>query len=82
MWKNDKNVAFKGEVEINLLNQMPVFLQQYLLQGYMHSQFLRVFNKMFSFPNYDSKNKHAHYTWESDIYRRYMYDLLMFLEPR
>ena len=81
-WKNDKNYAFNGEEAEALLSQLPVEQREKIYKDYMFSDFLKKFNRTFEFPNYDSRNKHAYYTWYNEPYANFMFDVLSFLEPR
>ena len=48
----------------------------------MYPSFLNSFHRLLSFPNNDIVEKHAHYTWQDQSYKDFMFMFLKALEPR
>jgi len=61
---------------------MPDFLQEEIFRQFIYKDFLTDFHRTFTLPNFDRPQKHCHYTWEDDYYRKFMMDVLRTLEPR
>ena len=81
-WEHNLNIAFDTENDLNIFNQMPEAVQSDLFTEYMFSHFLSNFHMMFNFPNKDSVQEHAYYTWNDQTYRNFMFAILKKLKPR
>lgn len=91
-WKNDRNQAIDDQSEKDLLDQLPDHVQNKLYQSFLFRKFLSVFRDTFKIPK-ENENSDAgllvtrggttpHYTWQDQIYRDFMMQILQKLEPR
>lgn len=86
-WKNDRNQAIDDPSEKELLGQLPDQVQNKLYQSFLFRNFLNVFRDTFKIPKDEAKNSVRsgmlpHYTWQDQIYRDFMMQILQKLEPR
>ena len=84
-WNNDRLLAIDDADEIDKLTQLPESVQDKLLTNYLFAEFLNTFTDFFKI----SKGKtmlgasmiRSFYTWTDEIYRDFMINLLLKLEP-
>jgi len=56
--------------------------QSNLYRFFLFDKFLKSYQNLFSFPNWDSPYQHSYYSWENYIYQQFMMQILRSLEPR
>jgi len=84
-WNNDRLLAIDDDDEKDKLTQLPVHVQDKLMTNYLFAEFLNIFTDFFKV----SKGKamlgankiRSFYTWNDEIYRDFMINLLLNLEP-
>ena len=81
-WTMDKNMAFKDEQDITIFEQLPEEVRQMIYQEFMFKEFLWTYRRTFTFPNKYNENQPSFYTWNHQVYRNFMIDMLRNLEPR
>ena len=70
------------EKDIELLTQMPEYVQDQIYYKFLHMKFLKDFEKYFSFEKYFTRLKYNFYSWKDQMYRDFMTQILRSLEPR
>ena len=86
-WRMDRNQAIDDQSEKAMLDQLPDHVQNKLYQSFLFRKFLDVFRDTFKIPKLSeetiiSGKTIPYYTWQDQIYRDFMMQILQKLEPR
>ena len=90
-WQKDKCAAIDSIDELEILYQMPHFVQDRLIAGYLNGTFLKKFSDFFRLQKekeYSAnlldtrmRKQHVVLTWEDQYFRELMISILINLEP-
>ena len=76
-------MAFQEDADLSIFGQLPDEVRQMMYTEFLFRDFLESYKNTFSsFPNEDSVNQNAFFTFYDFQYRRFMESLLNCLEPR
>ena len=81
-WANDKNQCMSTQEDLDLLDQLPDFVQREIFSDFLFAEFLTHFRVFFDLPKTDTKIEHAYYKWDNEEYQEFMIEILKSLEPR
>lgn len=81
-WQNDKNQALRGDENQKIYMQIPENVQNKLFNNFLFHDFLQKFCHFFKMSNSSQSLSGNKFTWQNQVYRNFMMDLLHFLEPR
>ena len=57
-------------------------MQEDIYINYLFDDFIKTHRRTFSFPNWDNNMQNIFYTWNDQVYKNFMMDILFSLEPR
>ena len=84
-WNHDRLLAIDDDDEKDKLYQMPISVQDKLLTNYLFAEFLNNFTDFFKIGKgkcmLGASKIRSFYTWNDEIYRDFMINLLLMLEP-
>lgn len=83
LWNNDRNMALIDESEMRLFLTLPISVQNSLYLDFLYTDFIDLFqHSYFKFQKNLSSKQLQFYSWDDQIYRQMMIDILSKLEPR
>ena len=83
-WNQDKNQAITTQQDRDMYEQIPEVTQDQLLHQFLFHNFKVEYRKYFTFEkiSQNPKIRFNFYNWKDQIYRNFMTEILMSLEPR